>query len=233
MRGDVSVQRDCSLWVSLGDVSVQRDCSQWVSLGDVSVQRDCSQWVSLGDVSVQRDCSQWVSLGLMHSAADVEILLPDSSVAPVACNLDDETSRAITEFRKHIAVYSLKVPYVNCLNFRVFSQNCEHLWFSITSDHDVMDRRHVTGFESAGEYSVALNYTVSLDQLISFIDEDDIECRQFIKWECRSATIKNIQAPTIAVTYWANRCVNVMRPHHRSDVLGKQVHQRNSTAPSQ
>ena len=72
-----------------------------------------------------------------------------------------------------------------------------------------MDRHHVTGFESAGEYSVALNYTVSLDQLINFIDEDDIECRQFIKWECRSATIKNIQDPTIAVTYWANRCDNM------------------------
>ena len=143
--------------------------------------------------------------------------MSDSSLATVDCVLEDvlETERVITEFGevKVAAITSVRIkqPYP-CVVPNKFSTApyCiyEHIYLTIapvSSAHDVMNRTRVTGFEAVGEYSVNLTYDVSLDKLVTFIDERASECRQLIKWECRSATIKNIRDPTIAVTYWANR----------------------------
>ena len=65
-----------------------------------------------------------------------------------------------------------------------------------------MDRTEVNGFESPGHYNIRLTYHLSNAQ-IRYLKMSSSHCRQFIMWECKAATIKNIFSGS-PVTYWSN-----------------------------
>ena len=67
-----------------------------------------------------------------------------------------------------------------------------------------MSRRRVNGYEVSGEFKMVLHYNTSLDDVIRLVDAS-VSCRQFIEWQCLSATIKNPYDPDEAMTFWANR----------------------------
>ena len=56
----------------------------------------------------------------------------------------------------------------------------------------------------AGEFRLGLTYNTSLDNVIRLVDAST-SCRQFIEWDCLSATIKNPYNAEEAMTFWANR----------------------------
>jgi contactin associated protein 1 len=70
--------------------------------------------------------------------------------------------------------------------------------------HDRIERKKVSGYEVAGEFRMPLTYNTTLDDVISLVDVSGT-CRQFIKWECISAAIKNPRDVEDSMTYWANR----------------------------
>ena len=67
-----------------------------------------------------------------------------------------------------------------------------------------MERTKVSGKEEPGEYNVTLHYNASIEDIARIVDASN-ECRQFIKWECRSAMIKHPQDPSLMTTFWSNR----------------------------
>lgn len=69
-------------------------------------------------------------------------------------------------------------------------------------DHDLMERTLVDGYEAEGHYRVRLTYVLTLPQ-IEVLKQLSTRCRQFIKWECFSAAIKNRYNGS-PITFWSN-----------------------------
>lgn len=56
--------------------------------------------------------------------------------------------------------------------------------------HDSEQRTQVQGYEGAREYNEKINYNISMDHVLSII-EQSASCKQFIRWECKAALIHN------------------------------------------
>ena len=67
-----------------------------------------------------------------------------------------------------------------------------------------MNRTHVKGFESRGAYGVYLTYNVSFGDVVRVIMNSK-NCKQFIKYECKSASIRNPIKKEFLMTYWTDR----------------------------
>ena len=62
----------------------------------------------------------------------------------------------------------------------------------------------VQGFETAGEYTVRLEYSTDMDSMLA-LAEVSTHCFQYISWECKAATIWSITTPGLAMVFWENR----------------------------
>ncbi|KAI0228001.1 Coadhesin [Lamellibrachia satsuma] len=69
--------------------------------------------------------------------------------------------------------------------------------------HDHMPRTEVGGFEERGSYHIELKYNITDAQLRSLIAVSR-SCRQWLRWECKSAGIKSAYDTDVAITYWYN-----------------------------
>ncbi|KAK7491979.1 hypothetical protein BaRGS_00016825 [Batillaria attramentaria] len=71
--------------------------------------------------------------------------------------------------------------------------------------HDSEARERVKGYEGAMEYDKEVTYNISIDHVISIIDQSEF-CSQFIRWECRAALIHNtVNGLSMTTTGWLNR----------------------------
>ncbi|KAL5017646.1 hypothetical protein ScPMuIL_007235 [Solemya velum] len=70
--------------------------------------------------------------------------------------------------------------------------------------HSVKGPTKVDGFEGAGGYRHELSYSLPLNQAIIIVDMSSY-CEQYIKWECKKATIHNPFNTEQWTTYWENR----------------------------
>ncbi|KAK6188476.1 hypothetical protein SNE40_004643 [Patella caerulea] len=70
--------------------------------------------------------------------------------------------------------------------------------------HNNEERTRVVGYEGAGEYKMKITYNVSLDHAIAIVDAS-VNCKQFMKWECKAALIHNPNGDGVITTGWKNR----------------------------
>ncbi|KAK7100724.1 hypothetical protein V1264_023622 [Littorina saxatilis] len=70
--------------------------------------------------------------------------------------------------------------------------------------HDSEQRTQVQGWEGAREYEQPITYNISLDHVVSIIDQST-SCKQYIKWECKAALIHNPNDNNKVTTGWLNR----------------------------
>ncbi|KAI0209892.1 hypothetical protein LSAT2_005401 [Lamellibrachia satsuma] len=61
--------------------------------------------------------------------------------------------------------------------------------------HDNLERIDATGREFADGLDIELTYNVSI-KTINDITDQSLNCRQHIKWQCRSAPISDVNNPT-------------------------------------
>ncbi|CAH1776208.1 unnamed protein product, partial [Owenia fusiformis] len=74
--------------------------------------------------------------------------------------------------------------------------------------HDMMERTQVQGYEGAGEYTKQLIYannTVTNIAQVTHLVDYSLECKQFIKWECKSAILEHQYYEDERTTFWQNR----------------------------
>ena len=64
-----------------------------------------------------------------------------------------------------------------------------------------MDRAHINDKEAA--YHILITYEAEYEHLVALKD-DMQKCRQYIKWECRSAVINNPNKIGVSNTFWTN-----------------------------
>lgn len=62
----------------------------------------------------------------------------------------------------------------------------------------------VNGQENPGQYVAVLKYNISSEDYTRLIQSSK-NCRQFIQWKCKSASIVNPQNPSDFMTFWMNR----------------------------
>ena len=71
-----------------------------------------------------------------------------------------------------------------------------------------MNRTKVDGFEGYGSFPLPLNYVLPFEEMKTIISLSK-GCRQFVKWECHSAAMRNPyndkSRGTSYITYWTNR----------------------------
>ena len=80
--------------------------------------------------------------------------------------------------------------------------------FIVLTVHNHMNRTKVDGFEGYGSFSLVLNYVLPFEEMKTIISMSK-GCRQFVKWECHSAAMRNPyndkSKGTSYITFWTNR----------------------------
>ncbi|KAK2182809.1 hypothetical protein NP493_335g03034 [Ridgeia piscesae] len=69
--------------------------------------------------------------------------------------------------------------------------------------HNHMVPTPVGGFEERGSYHIELKYNITDAQIQALIVESNT-CRQWLRWQCKSAGIKSAFDKDVAITYWSN-----------------------------
>lgn len=70
--------------------------------------------------------------------------------------------------------------------------------------HDQMKEKIVNGQENPGQYVAILKYNSSAEDYTRLIKSSK-NCRQFLQWKCKSASIVNPQNSNDFMTFWMNR----------------------------
>ncbi|XP_028393206.1 neurexin-4-like [Dendronephthya gigantea] len=68
--------------------------------------------------------------------------------------------------------------------------------------HDSESRTFVTGYESPGSYRRMIKYEISIDLIVSIMNQSK-NCEQFIKYECYSSVFYNAKGQLFA--WWVSR----------------------------
>lgn len=73
------------------------------------------------------------------------------------------------------------------------------------TDHDSMNPIKVDGYESKCEFYQEVTYdSASITDIVALVDAS-VECKQFVSWNCISATINHPLVSSYTLTYWLNR----------------------------
>ena len=128
-----------------------------------------------------------------------------STPAWVVCNMSIDPKIGFTQIGRYTPMnislffsvnHAMSTGIMRCHTYRVL---CIPV-------HSCMERTEVRGvdYEEMGGYQMSFKYNVSWNLLLEIVRVSRT-CKQLIRWECHSASIKSPYNSSIAITFWKNR----------------------------